>query len=55
MLDLINGFVNLNTAPGGGGGGIYNDDDNISVIGSRIFGNTASNCSPAGSVDGCTG
>ena len=56
-LTVMNGFLNLNTAPDNSGGGIYNDSSaaDVSMMGNRIFGNTEDNCAPAASVEGCSG
>jgi predicted outer membrane repeat protein len=53
-LALTNSQVEQNHAPPGQGGGIYNGDT-VTLTSTTVMWNRANNCSPLGSVTGCTG
>lgn len=53
-VNLIRSLVNLNDATAAGGG-IFKDSGTVTLTNSIVKDNSPDNCSPPGSVSGCTG
>jgi hypothetical protein len=56
-VSLTASTITGNTATGiaGGGGGIWNNSGGVILFAGSVTGNSPDNCSPLGSVPGCTG